>query len=238
MENADVQSVIDELKAVRRQTSVWRSILVIVAVMVVLVCVLSLRNAVAGLAYEGPKQKEFLSTLGTQMQEQVLPQVQEVGTEAAQSINLNQQLTKLNERTPDVANAGLKEARLLASNLPAIGKEVLTKQFDTALQGRADKLKEAFPDATEEQLKQLMDLLLAETKTQVTDVTEKLFTPHITSMNNIVNYIDKIKAIEGPAAKQDIPTMEMTLLIFDIMREEYDVSKIDKAIKVGKELAQ
>ncbi|MHB9024416.1 MAG: hypothetical protein ACYC7E_09605 [Armatimonadota bacterium] len=239
MENESIQAEIAELTSLRRQISIWRSSLVVLAVVIVLVCVLMMRSAVTGLAQQGDKQTQFATLMGTKMQEDILPKLQEVGAEAVRRVDINKQIALLNKRAPEVANASMKEARLLATNVRVKGHKVVSSEFEKALQAQAATLKREFPDATDEQLTQLMDNLVSESKNQIIGITGDLFTPHITAINNIVDDIAVIKAAEGPAASADIPTWEMAFLLVDIVRADFEPEKPAVVTKAaGKEKKQ
>jgi len=223
MENVDVRSQVDELAAIRRQARIWRTSLTVLAIVYVLVCVLMLRGAVTSLAQEGPTQKQFVAQLGSTMQETIIPQVQDVATEAVHSVNINEEIKKLNTRAPAVAEAGMKELRALSVNIPKSGRTILQTEFKKALENQQNKLKQEFPGVTDEQLKTLMDALTRETQNQVVNITGELFTPYIDSTNNIIANVDKIKASEGAAAKTDVPTWEMAFMIIDIARADFEI---------------
>lgn len=220
METPSDRSVIEELRSVRRQVVFWRVSLGIVLAVVVVVCVFQFFNAAHGLVREGAPRDRFVQVLGTRMQDEVLPQVQEVGKEAFTSINFPQEIDRLNQRAPEVADTALKEMRLLATNLPESGKKVVSKEFENALADRAEALQKEFPDYSEEQIKSFLDELNKETQDQLGILMDSLFTGHIDALNGIVASIDDIAA-QTPAAKTDIPTWQMALLILDIARADF-----------------
>ncbi len=223
MENVDVRSQIDELASLRRQARIWRTSLTVLALVYVLVCVLMLYSAVTSLANEGPTQKEFVSQLGSTMQEKILPQVRDVAVEAIHSVNINAEIKKLNARAPEVADAGMKELRSLSTDIPKDGQKIIQQRFKDALDKQQDKLKQDFPGVTAEQLQTLTGALAKETQNQVVSLTDELFSPYIDSTNKIIANVDKIKAEEGAAAKSDVPTWEMAFMIIDIARSDLDI---------------
>lgn len=220
MENTGVQSDIVELAAVRRQTKIWQWGLFGILALTVAICLLVLNSAVRSLTSTGQKQDQFVKALGKSMQTVVLPSLQEVGAEAVKSIDFNKEMAQLNKRTPEVSNAAFKEARTLADNIPMKGNKLLNAQFATAMQEQEAALRKEFPDISEEQLKALMSNLANETTTQLRAVTDAVFSQHINAMNNMISDIAKIKTIEGPAAKQDMPTWDMSFMLIDIARAD------------------
>ena len=51
--------------------------------------------------------------------------------------------------------------------------------------------------------------------------THHLFEPHLVSLSNIMDDITAIKKAEGTAAKEDLASWDMALLVFDLIRDEF-----------------
>lgn len=232
METTSNRSEIDELRSVRRQAAAWRLSLVIVLAIVVLSCIAQFVNAAHQLASDTPQRQQLVQLLGEGFQRDIVPQVQEVGTEAFESINFNEQINGLNKRAPEVAEAALKEMRLLSTNLPAKGRKAFADEFSKALDNQAVKLQEEFPDYSEEQIKSFLGALTTETHAQLGIVTDSLFAPHVESMNNIVADIDKI-AGQVPASEMEMPTWQMALLIVDIARADFNLDAENASADAG-----
>lgn len=239
MENVDVRAEIDELCVIRRQIRIWRTSLFILALGIVLVCTFLIQDTVANLAREGAKRDVFAQQLGAVMQNDIMPKIQEVGAEAIHSVDFNREISQLNKRAPEVANVSMKELRLLAQDIPTQGKTILTEEFNTALQRQATTLQDEFPEASEADITEFLTAFTQETQTQLASVTDSLFTPHITTMNNIVADLMTIKTIEGPSAKAEVPTWEMAFLIADIARADIEeANAVLNAPAAGKEKAK
>jgi hypothetical protein len=238
METVDGRSDIDELCAVRRLLTVWRTGLFALIALLVLVCTFLMQNTIANLARKGQPRDEFVQQVGLVMQRSILPQIQDVGAEAVRSVDFNREISQLNKRAPEVANASMKELRLLARNIPTSGKKVLAQEFDNALQKQAVALKTQFPEASEAEITDFLAEFTSETQTQLTGITDTLFTPHITAMNNIVADLQIIQALEGPAAKGEVPTWEMAFLIADIARADIEAMTAPTPTDAGKEKAR
>jgi hypothetical protein len=227
MENTGSRSQIEEIRALRRQIRIWTPSLVVVLAVVVLVCVLVIWNAVSSLARQGDRQDQFVEKLGGRMQNDILPLVQDVGEEALSSIDFNEEIRQLNARAPEVASAGLEQLRLLGTNNLDRGKEVLTEEFDRALKDREAILREEFPDASEEQIAGFLADLTRETQVQLAEYLDMLFSPHLATMNSMIDDLELIQASEGPVGTSEIPTWEMAFLIVDIARADLEVPYTD-----------
>jgi hypothetical protein len=221
MENIPVQTEIDELKSIRRQSSIWRLSLFLVTVLFLVICASSLIGAFKGLAKNGEKQKEFVTELGTQMQVDVVPMIRDIAVEARQSVDINKEVaTTFRDSAPKMANTAMQELRSLSTNVPENGRRIIMEEFEQAMKQQESTLRKEFPDATPEQLQTVMNNLLKETQVQVAVVSDELFSPYIKSMNNIIVDTDTIRNTVKPPSPDQIPVWEMAFLFVDILRAE------------------
>jgi hypothetical protein len=239
MESPDIQADIAELRSLHRQIRIWRSSLVLILVVLLVTSVGVTINSAVSLVQETKKRDVLVKALGTQFEKNIVPQVKEVGGDIVREFDLNGQIAYLNKRAPDVVDAALKEMRGMSEEIPEHGKKILAAKFDAALQSRAAKLKETFPDADEDKINAALANITEQTQIQLTTITDDLFTPHIDAMNNIITDIEAIKKVEGKKASTDMPTWEMAFLIVDIVREDFKMpapaqAVPAKAAKAGK----
>jgi len=220
MENPDIQSEIIELRAIRRQVVYWRVGLVCLFLAIIFTCVSIFWSAIRNLANDGEGRDLFVQTLTYKLKNEVTPQVKEVGEETLRRLDFKGKIQYLNSRAPDVANASMTELRQLASDIPVRGQQVITNVFNQTIQARKNTLTKEFPDIKEEEITSFLADFTEETQTQVTNVTNSLFTPHINAMNGITNDLIAIQQVEGRAASADMPTVEMAVLIMDILRAD------------------
>lgn len=228
MDNTEIQSVIDEIRTVRRQTAAWRTSLTVVLLAVVVICTFLMWNTVSSLA-AGKNRDEFVQQLTAELQKSIVPSLQDVGKQALQRIDLNKQVSDLNKRAPDVANAAMAELRTLSTNIPEHGKKVLTDKFTSTIQSHSSALQTQFSEVSQDQIEAFMSALTEETQEQLAIATNEMFAEHLDVMNDIVADIDKIEAVEGPAATADIPTWQMALMIVDIARADFTLEAPAKA---------
>lgn len=220
MATVDMQQQIERLDSLRRQTRIWQLSIWVILLVLVIGCILTLRNAAFALADPGKAQDEFVSDLSAKLQENTLPKVTDMGTQALREINWQAEAQKLNKRTPELARASEEQIKLLANNLSASGKKVLDSTFDKALKDRESKIRGMYPDATPEQISGMLTALSQEAKEQAGDISTTLFAPHKQALDGIVADFNTIKAAEAPNIKGDEPTWEMGLLVFDIARAD------------------
>jgi len=220
MESVGTQEQIRELESLRSQKRVWQVCITLALVVTLAICLARLKNAIYGIAYDGPTKAEFANDLSARLQQSVVPNIQQMGLEAIHEINFQQEAQKLNRRTPELAQASLQQVKLLGNNLAERGKKVLDSTFNAALKQRESKIRAMFPNATDAQVTELMTNLTSEAQEQIADINDSLFTPHKKALDGIVEDITLIQNADANAVKGEHPTWEMGLLVFDIARAD------------------
>ena len=224
MPNADVVAQIQELQQIQRGTLYWRAGLTVVFLLVAIICLSTLQSSVNGLAQPGPKQQEFAKLMGENMQTKIIPAAQDLAQETIRGVDLPGSVQKLNKRAPDVAEAAMSEVRKLAENIPARGQKVLAAELDAALDQQKDKLRKIEASVTEEKLNTILANLTEFGKTEVTELSQELFTAHVQALNGTMKDLVKIEQLEAATAQRDIPTWEMVFLITDIARDDFKMA--------------
>jgi len=227
----EVQKQVQELESVRSQTRLWRAGSVLAIIVIVAACVGRLIDGVTGLASPGPRQDAFLGDVTASFKTNVVPGLQKIATQAIYDIKpmVELEIQKLNERAPDIAATLKKEIDLLTHNLPNRGEKVLDSTFGAMLKKREDKIRKMYPTVTPENVASLVHNLVAETHDQVEHVSDRLFAPHILSLNNILENVSEIQRTEKFDASEDFPKWEMASLIIDLLQQEFkDLSDLDE----------
>lgn len=216
---------IKELESLRKEIRVWRGSLTAIFGLVTVISLLVLWSALNGLAKSGDDQQRFIDAASANIQRDIVPDVEQLGVTTIHEIDFAGEFKKLNDRAPELANASAEQLQLLAKELPERGEKVLNSELDGFFTSRKDKLKAEFPEATDAQVTELLTNLTSETHTQVTEVADSLFTPHIEALNDIVTDLNKIETAEAPNIKGEVPTWQMAFLVADIARA--DLSSLD-----------
>jgi hypothetical protein len=220
MAAVEVQQQIGELESIRRQTRIWQISISVILLALVVGCVATLRGAAYGLVSEGPQRDKFVTDLSGRLQKNALPTIEQMGTQALHEINWQGEAAKLNRRTPEIAAASETEVKLLGEHLSERGQKVLDETFAAALRQREAKIRGMFPEATPEQLTNIMATLTQEAKDQAADISTSLFAEHKEALDDIVTDFTKIQLAEARHIKGETPTWEMGMLVFDIARDE------------------
>jgi len=219
-----VQKQIEELEKLRTQMRWWKLGATFASLAVVAVSALTIKNSFQGLLVEGPKQEKFVASLNEGLKTDVIPMVQSMAGSTISQLQpeVTKSFEKLNERVPEVTQATLDELEKLQNNLPVRAEKIMNETFGTMLQAKEQKIKEMFPEATEEQVQNLITNLAEQGKEQVKLANEELFSQHQKELFDIIACMNKIKESEAPNIKGVDPTWEMGLLVLDVFRSELE----------------
>lgn len=219
-----VQKQIEELEKLRTQMRWWKLGATFASLAVVAVSALTIKNSFQGLIVEGPKQEKFVASLNEGLKTDVIPMVQSMAGSTISQLQpeVTKSFEKLNERVPEVTQATIDELEKLQNNLPVRAEKIMNETFGTMLQAKEQKIKEMFPEATEEQVQNLITNLAEQGKEQVKLANEELFSQHQKELFDIIACMNKIKESEAPNIKGVDPTWEMGLLVLDVFRSELE----------------
>ncbi len=222
VQTQDVAAQIRVLNQMRREATWWRYGALAVMALTVAYSITSLRNSALALAQPGPIQSEFTTKLSSGLQRDVYPNVQRI---AAQTVTeMRPQVTasfeKINNRAPEVAQASLAQLNELQQNLPARSEKILDETFSAELQKRESKIREMFPDVTDDKIKKLVTNMTEVGKKRMPHVADQIMGKHVAAVNGIMDDVLKIHAQEKVNGASDAATWEMTLAVIDLVRDD------------------
>ena len=223
MSTEDINQQIQELESLRRQTRRLNFYLTLALAVIVIVGVGAIINSFYGLAVSGPKQDAFLKHLGGRMQTEILPMVRNLADPAIKRLKpaVETELKQLDARAPEVADAALRELNTLGTNLPVRAGIILEQTVGKELQKRDARLRKMFPGATDKQVVTLLDSIHLETQDQLLKTGEKLFNPHLNSIQHILADLEKIEKTEAVNTKQEINPWQVAFLFMDVFTQEF-----------------
>lgn len=222
MDSDEVKRQVQELERLRAEIRWWRLGSMLAILLITVVCVATIASAVNGLVREGPRQQVFVDKVSEGFQQNVMPQVQTIASQTLTEIRpqVEAEFGKLNERAPEIAQASIKEFEILQRNLPERGEKVMTDTFGAMLKEKEPKIREMFPEATEENVAALVTNLTEVGQERVVLVNDKLFSGHMNAMNRIVEDLTFIQHAEAGNTKGMEPSWEMAILLLDLVRED------------------
>ncbi len=222
--NADeTKNTIDELQRINSQIRSWRVVTVLTITAIMLVGIFVLYNEVNGLVEKGPGQEEFVTEFTSGFKKNVLPVVGKIAGQTFSQIKpaVVTELSKLDQRSPELLAAFERELLVLSTNMSARGEKVLNVTFGNVLKKREAKIRELYPEATEENVSTLVVNLTAEAEAHMDRIGDNLFAPHLEAINGITENLDTIQKLEAPNLKEEVSTWEMGVLLYDLFKDDF-----------------
>jgi hypothetical protein len=236
MKNEAVSQQIQELEQLRRQTRRFTRVATLALVAIVVAGAALIIDGAYGLAQPGPKQDEFVKHLGTQLNQQVLPAVQKAAEPALKRLrpDVETELKRLDARAPQLAEAALKELEKLGTNLPVRAEAVLDRSIGKTLHAREARLRQMYPGLYDARIATLLENLEAETRDQVAATGEKIFNPHLNSIQHILASLEKIQQTEPLDPQAEINLWQVAFLFVDVFTQENADLAAVKSIRTAK----
>ncbi len=227
----EVSAQVRELEGLRAQLRLWRVAVPLVTVGVVVYGVFTLYHAAASLVTEGPPREEFVAAFTDGLNQEVRPAVERVAQQTFSETRaaVNKELARLNDRTPEMAAALKREIEALIHNIPRRGEKVLQGSFGAMLRKREADIRRQYPEVTEARVATLVLELTGLAEERLGHVTHQLFEPHLTSLAGIMADVTLIQRTE-PAAVGDLASWDMALLVFDLIRDEFDELHVEEVV--------
>ena len=218
-----VSQQIQQLESLRCQTRRFTRWITLALALIVIVGVGAIINSFYGLTISGPKQDEFLKHLSGELQRDVPPAVQKFAEPSVRRLKpaVEAELKSVEARAPQVADAALRELNTLGTNLPVRAGAILEQTIGKTLQQRDDRLRKMFPGVKDEQVVTLLDNIHIEAQDQLLKTGEKLFNPHLNSIQSILANLDKIEKTEPIDPKQEINPWQVAFLFMDVFNQEF-----------------
>jgi capsule polysaccharide export protein KpsE/RkpR len=223
MNAEEVNQHIQELEKLRGQTRRFRLLTILALIAIVVIGVSAIINSAYSLASAGPKQNEFVNQLSVRAQRDVLPVAEKIAGHSLERLKpaVEAELEKLNARAPQIADAALKELDTMGNELPVQAEKILDQTVGDTLKKREDKLRKMYPGVYDRQLATLLDNLNAEAQDQLAKTGEKIFNPHLNSIQSILSNLEKIQKTEPIDPKQQIDPWQAAFLFFDVFVTEF-----------------
>ena len=98
---------------------------------------------------------------------------------------------------------------------------ILDQTVGKELQKRDARLRKMFPGVTEQQVVTLLDNIHLEAQDQLVKTGEKLFNPHLNSIQAILADLEKIEKTEPMNTKQEINPWQVAFLFMDVFTQEF-----------------
>lgn len=218
----EMSQKIQELQSTQSQVRFWRTLTVIAVILIVVTCVGLMSAAVTQLTTPSASQEEFVRELMAGVNQDVVPQLQQIASSAAADIApmVQDELNQLNLRAPDFAEAMRKELYQLTVNLTDRGEKVLNETVGDVVRKREGFLENEFQNVTRDKAETMADNLATIAHERIEHLSDTFFAEHIVALNRITENLHKIQQEELANVRHEVPNWEMALLFFDIVRDE------------------
>ncbi len=218
----EIQRQITELTALRKSARRWQLATTLLIVVILFVGIGSILNSVMGLAQAGPVQDKFLAELQSGLKKQVVPELDHLVKSSLSEVkrDVEVELKKVNERSPELMKALNKELEILQHGLPQRGEKILEATLGRELKAREGKIKGMFPGVKEEQVATMVNNLVSESHTSMENLSKTIFGRHLQALTTISANLDIIKRTEKINPDEDLASWETALSIMDLMRDE------------------
>jgi hypothetical protein len=223
--NADaVNEQIRELERLRHQTGRFRLLTIAALIAIVVAAVSAMINSFYGLALAGPKQDVFVKNLSANLQRDLLPVAQRIAGRSLQRLRpaVVAQLQGLNARSPEIAEVALKEMSQMADELPVRAEKILDETVGTMLRKREARLRQMYPGVYDANVPILLQNLNLEVQDQLARTSEKVFNPHLNSIQSILANLEKIKESESVEVAKDVDSWQTAFLFVDVFVHEFE----------------
>jgi hypothetical protein len=223
MSTEEAKQLIQELEKLRRQTYRFRLLTIIALLAIVITGVSTIIESVYSLTLAGPRQEVFVSSLSTNLQQELLPIVQKIAGRAVDRLKpaVEMELKEINGRAPEVAGVALNELDQMGNELTVYAGNVLDQTVSGTLQRREGKLRKMYPDVYDRQIDTLLNHLALEAGDQLAQSGENLFNPHLNSVQSILVNLEKIQKTEPVDAGRNIDAWQVAFMFMDVFVHEF-----------------
>jgi len=220
--NQDIPQKIQELQNAQSQIRFWRTLTIVATILIVVTCVGLISTSVGQLAADGPQHEKFLDALVDGVNQDVVPELQRIGAQAAADVAplVQQELAKLNEQAPEFADTLRRELYNLSINVSGESEKILHDTFASVIERRRIWVERNFQDVTQEKLDTMVENLTQIIDERLRHFADQVFADHIVALNRITENLQTIQKAEMDNVRHDVPTWEMALLFFDVARDE------------------
>ncbi|GEM_PF-2202847 len=224
--NQDIPQKIQELQTAQSQIRFWRTLSIIAVILIVVTSVTLISSAIGQLISPGPRQQAFLDDLVKGINQDIVPELQRMGTQAAADVApiVQSELQKLNEMAPEFAESLRSELYTLSVNVSEDSEQILDDSFRSMIEGRRQWIENNFAGVDREKVDTMLENLTIIAHERVEAFSDAAFAQQIIALNRITEHLQTIQQSEMANVSNDVPTWEMGLLFFDIVRD--DLSRV------------
>lgn len=224
MKPEEVSNDIEELERIRTEAGRWKLGGTLAILAIILICVWKIYSSYAALAKPGPAQETLRAEFMDGVKKNIVPSVtNQVAAAVKNEIGptLETELKKIQTRSPEILAAVQLELGKLTNSIPAKAQKILDDTFGAMLDEQEKKLREKYPDLTEEKVQALLTQMQEALIVELEGLTEELFLEHMVQLDQITVNIQRIKDSDEPNLSERDASWELADLVVDIVRQEF-----------------
>jgi hypothetical protein len=170
----------------------------------------------------GPIHDEFVAELKAGLQRDVVPQVKTLAVRTVNELapRVQEEVVKLQTRAPELAGALTAELALFQKNVPARIDKALGASFIEVIQERQAKIRQLYPDLTEENVRTIVASLSEEGALRLDNVAQRVIEPYTEVMTKLVADLNHIRDTEPAPAPGREPAWELAALCANMLQDE------------------
>jgi hypothetical protein len=216
------QQKIEELNRLRRQARGWRVGGAAVCAAVSAVFLFVIWSKAERLFTAGPTHDEFVAELKTGLQRDVVPQVKTLTVHTVNELvpRVQVEVVKLQTRVPELTGALTAELTLFQKNVPARIDKALGASFTEVIQERQAKIRQLYPDLTDENVRTITASLSKEGALRMDHVAQRVIEPYTDVMTKLVVDLNHIRDTEPAPAPGREPAWELATLCANMLQDE------------------
>ena len=168
----------------------------------------------------GPTHDEFVAELKTGLQRDVVPQVKTLTVSTVNELvpRVQVEVVKLQTRVPELTGALNAELTLFQKNVPARIDKALGASFTEVIQERQAKIRQLYPDLTDEAVRTITASLSKEGALRADNVAQHVIEPYTEVMTKLVADLNHIRDTEPTPDRE--PAFELATLCGNMLQDE------------------
>jgi hypothetical protein len=223
------QQRIEELNRLRRQARAWRVGGAVACAAISAVFLFVLWSQADRLFTAGPTHDEFVAELKAGLRRDVVPQVKTLTVHTVNELvpRVQEEVLKLQIRAPELTGALTAELTVFQKNVPARIDKALGASFSDLIRERQAKIRQLYPDLTDENVRTITASLSKEGALRADNVAQRVIEPYTEVMTKLVVDLNHIRDTEptlGRDAAWELATLCANMLQDEIRRTVPKVS--------------
>ena len=222
MTSQDVRADIARLEAVRRQQQMWRAGIGVALLVTTVGSLALIRNSVYGLFQPGATQDQFTAKLTSNLQKDVVPQVQTLAQQTLVQMRpeVETAFNGLNKRTPELSQSAMTQFDTLQKNVQDKGQTAIEKTFGDMMARKEATLKQQFPDASDDKLKAIAKNVSDEAAERIVSSRDTLFSKHLAALNSSMGHLADIQSSEKVSGDAQVADWDLVSAVLDMAHHD------------------